>query len=151
MQKCDITLFSSLRCYLTRFIVCELGCTSCADSIGTCLTCKTGFTQDANDKTKCDAVESKTSSGAVCPDGSFSNGTACAECSSACSTCNGATSNDCILCAKESYAFNGSCVSTSSNGVCEGTGLIADNNKHACDGKLSYYSICHSILSANPL
>ncbi|KAK0474753.1 growth factor receptor domain-containing protein [Armillaria novae-zelandiae] len=114
--------------------VCELGCTSCADSTGTCLTCKTGFTLDANDKTKCDAVESKTSSGTVCPDGSFSsNGTTCAKCPSACSTCNGATSNDCILCATETYAFNGSCVSVNNQGVCDGSGLIADNNKHACD------------------
>ncbi|SJL15778.1 uncharacterized protein ARMOST_19283 [Armillaria ostoyae] len=91
---------------------CQLGCSACADSTGVCLTCKTGFTQDGNDKTKCDAPQSTTSSG---------------------TKCTGATSNDCTLCATGSYTFNGSCVSASSTGVCEGTNLIADNNKHVCD------------------
>ncbi|PBK76440.1 growth factor receptor domain-containing protein [Armillaria solidipes] len=112
---------------------CQLGCSACADSTGVCLTCKTGFTQDGNDKTKCDAPQSTTSSGTVCPDGSFSSGTNCTTCSSACQKCTGATSNDCTLCATGSYTFNGSCVSASSTGVCEGTNLIADNNKHVCD------------------
>lgn len=116
-----------------------MGCSACADSTGICLTCKTGFTQDANDKTKCDAPQSTTSSGTVCPDGSFSSGTNCTTCSSACQKCTGATSNDCTLCAISSYTFNGSCVSASSTGVCEGTNLIADNNKHVCDGQFTYY------------
>ncbi|KAJ3723967.1 insulin-like growth factor binding protein [Lentinula raphanica] len=113
--------------------ICEIGCSSCADITGDCQTCKSGFTQDANDKTKCDAQPTTTSSGTVCPDGSFGSGSSCSPCSSSCQTCNGATSNDCIICASGSYAFNGSCITADSNGVCEGTGLIADNNKKECD------------------
>ncbi|KAJ3810962.1 growth factor receptor domain-containing protein [Lentinula aff. lateritia] len=113
--------------------ICEIGCSACADITGDCQTCKTGFTQDANDQTKCDAEPTTTSSGTVCPDGSFSSGTTCSTCSPSCQTCNGATSNDCIICASGSYAFNGSCITADSNGVCEGTGLIADNNKKECD------------------
>ncbi|KAL0566382.1 hypothetical protein V5O48_015635, partial [Marasmius crinis-equi] len=48
-------------------------------------------------------------------------------------TCTGATSNDCVVCAAGSYAFNGGCVGADGNGVCEGTKLIADNNKKLCD------------------
>ncbi|KAJ3802355.1 growth factor receptor domain-containing protein [Lentinula aff. detonsa] len=113
--------------------ICEIGCSACADITGDCQTCKSGFTQDANDKTKCDAEPTTTSSGTVCPDGSFSSGATCSSCSSSCQTCNGATSNDCVICASGSYAFNGSCITADSNGVCEGTGLIADNNKKECD------------------
>ncbi|KAJ4474127.1 hypothetical protein C8J55DRAFT_537066 [Lentinula edodes] len=110
---------------------CNAGWTT-ADN-GDCQTCKSGFTQDANDKTKCDVEPTTTSSGTVCPDGSFSSGTTCSSCSPSCQTCNGATSNDCIICASGSYAFNGSCITADSNGVCEGTGLIADNDKKECD------------------
>lgn len=99
------------------------------------MSCKTGFTQNANDRTKCVAEASKTSTGTVCPDGSFGSGTSCRECDPACQTCSGATSNDCILCAAGTYLFDGSCVSTDSNGVCEGGQLIADNNKHVCDSE----------------
>ncbi|KAJ4493962.1 insulin-like growth factor binding protein [Lentinula edodes] len=113
--------------------ICEIGCSACADITGDCQTCKSGFTQDANDKTKCDVEPTTTSSGTVCPDGSFSSGTTCSTCSPSCQTCNGATSNDCIICASGSYAFNGSCITADSNGVCEGTGLIADNDKKECD------------------
>ncbi|KAJ4493256.1 hypothetical protein C8R41DRAFT_951206 [Lentinula lateritia] len=107
--------------------ICEIGCSACADITGDCQTCKSGFTQDANDKTKCDVEPTTTSSGTVCPDGSFSSGTTCSTCSPSCQTCNGATSNDCIICA------SGSCITADSNGVCEGTGLIADNDKKECD------------------
>ncbi|KAG6865322.1 hypothetical protein C0991_003496 [Blastosporella zonata] len=57
--------------------VCQLGCSSCADGTGACTTCKAGFSQDTSDPTKCDPPQSVTSSGTVCPDGSFSNGSAC--------------------------------------------------------------------------
>ncbi|KAF5382868.1 hypothetical protein D9757_007308 [Collybiopsis confluens] len=113
--------------------ICSIGCSSCSDGTGECQTCKTGFTQDANDRTKCDALPSTTTSGTVCPDGSFSSGGSCTPCSPSCQTCNGLSSNNCILCASGSYAFNGSCVTADSNGVCSGTGLIADNNKKECD------------------
>ncbi|EKM56090.1 uncharacterized protein PHACADRAFT_257156 [Phanerochaete carnosa HHB-10118-sp] len=112
---------------------CQLGCTQCADSTGDCISCKSGFTQSTNDRTACIAQQSTTSSGTVCPDGSFSNGTACTPCSSLCSTCNGPTSNDCIICGAGQYSLNSSCVSANGNGVCEGSSLIADNNKHECD------------------
>ncbi|EIN07935.1 hypothetical protein PUNSTDRAFT_144417 [Punctularia strigosozonata HHB-11173 SS5] len=114
--------------------VCALGCTDCADSSGTCITCSSGFTQNANDRTQCVATAASTSTGTVCPDGSFSNGTACQPCAATCQTCNGPTSNDCIICGTGNYKLNGSCVSTDSNGVCEGTtGMVADNNKHECN------------------
>ncbi|THV05670.1 hypothetical protein K435DRAFT_744555 [Dendrothele bispora CBS 962.96] len=116
--------------------ICQLGCTSCSDGTGQCLSCASGFTQDANDKTKCNAVASTTSSGQPCPDGSFADGTQCQKCSPSCQTCKGATSNDCIICAQGSYKdSNGNCVSADANGVCQGNqqGLIADNVKHECD------------------
>ncbi|KAK1233363.1 hypothetical protein PQX77_003472 [Marasmius sp. AFHP31] len=112
---------------------CQLGCSACADGNGVCQTCKPGFTLDGNDKTKCNALQSVTNNGTVCPDGSFGNGARCQLCSPSCRTCRGATSNDCVICAAESYAFNGGCVAADGNGVCQGTKLIADNNKNACD------------------
>ncbi|KAF9026747.1 growth factor receptor domain-containing protein [Hymenopellis radicata] len=114
--------------------ICQLGCTSCSDGTGVCIACADGFTQNANDKTKCTAESTKSSSGAVCPDGSFGDGSAqCKSCDPACKTCNGATSNNCLTCASGTYVFNGTCVSASSTGVCDGGSLIADNNKGACD------------------
>ncbi|EPQ50569.1 growth factor receptor domain-containing protein [Gloeophyllum trabeum ATCC 11539] len=113
--------------------VCELGCTSCADGNGDCLTCASGFTIDANDRTKCIAPQSTTSTGTTCPDGSFSNGTVCTPCSTECQTCKGPTSNDCIICGNGRYALNGTCVPADGNGVCEGSSLIANNDKHECD------------------
>lgn len=113
--------------------VCQLGCTSCADGTGTCLQCKQGFTQNANDKTQCLAQAGTTTSGTVCPDGSFSDGTACKACSPSCKTCSGPTSNDCIICGNGQYKLGDNCVGTDGNGVCEGSTLIANNNKHECD------------------
>ncbi|KAK7063843.1 extracellular matrix protein FRAS1 [Favolaschia claudopus] len=113
--------------------VCSLGCTSCADGSGNCLTCGTHFTQDQNDATKCTTVPT-TAGGAPCPDGSFGDGTNCAACSASCNTCSGATSNDCTSCPKSHFLTNnGSCVAASSTGVCDGSKLIADNNKGKCD------------------
>ncbi|KAJ7269285.1 insulin-like growth factor binding protein [Mycena haematopus] len=113
--------------------VCEVGCTSCAAGTGNCLTCGPNFTQDQNDATKCTIVP--TSAGGVpCPDGSFSDGTNCVACSASCETCSGLTSSDCTLCPQTHYLTNnGTCVSASSTGVCEGSSLIADNNKGKCD------------------
>ncbi|KAJ7491081.1 insulin-like growth factor binding protein [Mycena latifolia] len=106
--------------------VCQLGCTSCADGTGNCLTCGTHFTQDQNDATKCTTVPT-TAAGVACPDGSFT-------CSASCNTCSGPTSNDCTLCPTSHYLTNnGSCVSASSTGICDGSNLIADNNKGKCD------------------
>ncbi len=116
--------------------VCGLGCQQCADGSGICVACKQGFTQDANDRTKCDAVQSVTTSGTVCPDGSFSSGSACQPCSPSCSTCSGSTSNDCIVCGNGQFSLGGSCVPTNGNGICTGSSMIANNNKHACDSKL---------------
>ncbi|KAF9009557.1 insulin-like growth factor binding protein [Cyathus striatus] len=114
--------------------VCQLGCTKCADTTGTCISCAQGFTQDTSDRTKCDAVATSTSTGILCPDGSFADGIKCSLCAGACKTCKGGTSNDCTLCASGSYMFNGVCVSTNDQGVCEGSGgFVADNVKHVCD------------------
>ncbi|EPS98400.1 hypothetical protein FOMPIDRAFT_1031549 [Fomitopsis schrenkii] len=113
--------------------ICALGCEECANGTGDCITCGSGFTQSSNDATQCLAVQQTTSGGTQCPDGSFSNGSSCEQCSSLCQTCNGATSNNCIICATGSYKLNGSCVTTSSSGVCENSNMIANNNKHECD------------------
>ena len=120
--------------------VCGLGCQQCADGSGICVTSKQGFTQDANDRTKCDAVQAVTSSGTVCPDGSFSSGSACQPCSPSCSTCSGPTSNNCIVCGNGQFLLGGSCVPTNGNGVCTGSSMIANNNKHSCDSK-SFFPI----------
>ncbi|OAX36075.1 hypothetical protein K503DRAFT_744939 [Rhizopogon vinicolor AM-OR11-026] len=113
--------------------ICQLGCAQCADGSGDCITCNTGFTQDANDRTKCDATQQTTSGGTVCPDGSYSAGSTCQTCSPLCQTCTGPNSNNCVICGSGTYSFNGSCVTTSSGGVCQGSNLIANNNKHECD------------------
>ncbi|KAF8839870.1 growth factor receptor domain-containing protein [Paxillus ammoniavirescens] len=122
--------------------ICQLGCSQCADGSGDCITCKSGFTQDANDRTKCDATQQKTSSGTACPDGSYSSGSSCQACSPECQTCSGSTSNDCIICASGTYSFNGSCVQTNSGGACQGSSLIANNNKHECDSCGSKCTSC---------
>ncbi|KAL1947197.1 hypothetical protein VTO73DRAFT_14158 [Trametes versicolor] len=122
--------------------ICSLGCTQCADGSGDCISCKTGFTQNANDRTQCIASQATTSTGTVCPDGSFSNGTACQPCSPLCQTCSGPTSNDCIICGAGKYSSNGNCVGTDGNGVCDGSALVADNNKHECDTCPSKCTTC---------
>ncbi|CAK5263996.1 unnamed protein product [Mycena citricolor] len=113
--------------------VCQLGCTTCADGTGNCITCGSKYTQDQNDATKCTTLPS-TANGVTCPDGSFGNGATCSACSASCATCTGPTSNDCTTCTSSHYLTNnGSCVTASNTGVCEGSNLIADNNKGECD------------------
>ncbi|KAF9566482.1 growth factor receptor domain-containing protein [Agrocybe pediades] len=112
---------------------CQLGCNQCLDGSGQCVNCKQGFSQDGNDKTKCNPPTSSTTGGQVCPNGSFANGDTCSQCSSACLTCTGGTSNDCIICAAGLFTLNGNCVPANADGVCQGSNLIADNNKHECD------------------
>lgn len=133
LQRYLVSLPFYLRHIQFCMSVCQAGCKQCADGTGACISCETGFTQDPNDPTKCNFPQGSTSSGQLCPDGNFSDGTLCNRCSSACKTCSGPTSNDCVLCATGSYLFNGNCVSADENGVCEGLGLIADNIKHECD------------------
>ncbi|KAH8103185.1 hypothetical protein DFH11DRAFT_1735039 [Phellopilus nigrolimitatus] len=118
--------------------VCELGCTTCAASSGICTACENGFTLSSTDSTKCNPPTSATSTGTVCPDGSFSNGTACAACNTLCSTCSGAASTNCIVCGSGRYSFNGTCVEVDASGVCQtgltsGNGFVADNNKKECE------------------
>ena len=121
------------------FAVCQIGCTTCADGSGACQTCKPGFSRDANDATKCNPPAQATNSGVVCPSGSFSNGTSsCAPCASACQTCTGPASTDCIVCASGLFTLNGACVSANADGICQGSNLIADNNKRECDSKFVY-------------
>ncbi|PPQ82360.1 hypothetical protein CVT25_008321 [Psilocybe cyanescens] len=114
--------------------VCQLGCTSCADTTATCISCQQGFTQDANDGTKCNPLPAKTTDGTACPDGSFVNGAQCSLCSPSCQTCNGPSSNDCIICASGQFRLNGNCVGVNTDGVCQGSnGMVADNVKHECE------------------
>lgn len=128
-----MSLYFSL---LTILTVCQLGCSQCADGTGACISCKQGFTQSQTDQTKCTALPSVTSAGITCPVGSFSAGQQCSPCSPSCSTCNGPSSTNCIVCATGQSLFNGSCVATDSNGVCEGSnGMIANNVKQECDSE----------------
>ena len=113
--------------------MCQIGCAQCADGSGTCTQCQQGFSLNPSDQTKCNPTQQSTSTGTVCPDGSFSNGNSCQSCDSSCQTCNGGTSNECTLCASGRYTLNGACVSADSNGICTGSNLIANNNKHECD------------------
>ncbi|KAL4263173.1 EGF-like domain-containing protein [Pleurotus pulmonarius] len=137
--KCDNGFFqtSTGDCKL-----CQLGCDRCADGTSVCLACKSGFTQDANDRTKCTPVPTSTSSGTICPQGSFANGATCSPCSPSCQSCTGGTSNDCTVCAPNTFAFNGGCVRASADGVCEGSTRIADNNKRSCDACPAKCSAC---------
>ncbi|TFK64336.1 hypothetical protein BDN72DRAFT_963270 [Pluteus cervinus] len=123
--------------------VCQLGCSQCSDQTGQCIVCAPKFSQDPVDKTKCDAPQTATSSGQVCPDGSFGDGAKCTPCASSCRTCTGPTSNDCVACSSGTFMLTvaagatggggvGVCVSADGNGVCQG-GLIADNIKSECD------------------
>ncbi|KAI0688434.1 insulin-like growth factor binding protein [Cerioporus squamosus] len=122
--------------------VCSLGCTQCADDSGDCISCKSGFTQNANDRTQCIAQQATTSTGTVCPDGSFSDGSSCQPCSPLCQTCSGSSSSDCIICGSGKYSLNGTCVGTDDNGVCDGSSLVADNNKHECNSCPSKCTKC---------
>nr|GAT50990.1 growth factor receptor domain-containing protein [Mycena chlorophos] len=123
--------------------ICAIGCSACEDGTGICSTCKSGFTLDANDKTRCDVVAQANSGGTTCPPGSFADGASCSPCSSTCDTCTGPTANDCVQCATGTYTLNNNtCVSADSNGVCEGTSLIANNNKFECDSCGSTCTSC---------
>ena len=122
-----------------------MACSRCADRSATCLVCQKDFTRDPNDKTKC--IPKLPEFGVTCRDGSYSAGKSCENCSPSCRTCNGPSSNNCILCpigvtgvTGLNYKFNGSCVPADSNGICEGSnGMIADVNKQECDGKITFY------------
>lgn len=122
---------------LSTALACQLGCNQCSDGTGACTQCQTNFGRDGSDPTKCNPPTQATSGGQICPDGSFGNGGQCTRCSSTCLTCTGGTSNDCVVCASGLYTLNGQCVSADSNGICAGTNLIADNNKHECDSESS--------------
>jgi hypothetical protein len=116
--------------------VCQIGCSNCADKTAKCLACKPGFTGDQTDKSKCSQLPAVTSRGIQCPDGSYNAGQECANCSPSCQTCNGPSSNSCILCPIGTALLNGNCVTPDPNGICEGPGgMIADNNKRECDGE----------------
>ncbi|CAA7268508.1 unnamed protein product [Cyclocybe aegerita] len=113
--------------------VCKIGCTQCSDGSGECTSCKSGFTLNTNDRTQCNPIQQATTSGQVCPEGSFSNGGSCSPCSSVCQSCTGGSSNDCVVCAPNLFTLNGACVPANSDGICQGVDLIADNNKRECD------------------
>lgn len=81
-----------------------------------------------------------TATGDICPDGSYSAGNECGDCSPTCTTCNGPTSKNCIACRSGLYQHQGRCVAAGANGVCAGTrGMFADNNKLECDGEITFY------------
>ena len=121
-------------------LVCQFGCSRCADDTGDCLDCLDPFSKNQIDSTKCDPLPAKTSTGTLCPDGSYSAGKKCDLCSKTCTTCNGPTSSDCIICRSGLSQFEGKCVPVGPDGVCVGTGgMIVDNNKQECDGKITFY------------
>lgn len=126
---------SILRHIFDLVIVCSLGCAECADGSGDCISCKSGYTQDTVDRTLCDAIQQRTSNGTVCPSTGYSAGSSCQPCAPECQTCNGPTSSNCAICASGTYLLNGTCVQPNSGGVCQGSSLIANNNKHECDSE----------------
>lgn len=134
---------------LDLLVACQLGCSQCADQTGDCISCASGFTQDSSDATKCDATPQTSSDGTTCPDGSFSSSGTCTPCSTECKTCNGGTSNNCIVCGSGKVSLNGSCVTTDGNGVCEGSNLIANNNKNECDSECprNHVETCSRLLT----
>ncbi|KAF9492450.1 hypothetical protein BDN71DRAFT_1483789 [Pleurotus eryngii] len=113
--KCDNGFFqtSSGDCKL-----CQLGCDRCADGTGVCLACKSSFTQDASDRTKCTPVPTSTSSGTICPRGTsqLRERRHLLPLSPSCQSCTGGTSNDCTVCAPNTFVFNGGCVRASVDG-----------------------------------
>ncbi|KXN84120.1 Furin-like protease 2, partial [Leucoagaricus sp. SymC.cos] len=129
--------------------VCQVGCNQCSDGTGVCTSCKSGFTQNPTDQTKCIPPKQITSTGTQCPELAFANGGSCQPCASPCQSCSGGTSNDCTACVQGQYMLNGVCVTANSDGICEGTSFLADNNKKACDScgakctacKISNFSI----------
>lgn len=118
---------------MNALLACQVGCNQCAEGTGVCLACKSGFSQDPSDRTKCTPPKQVTSTGSTCPELAFGSGDSCTPCASSCQSCSGGTSNDCTACAQGLYMLNGVCVKANGDGVCEGTNQIADNNKKACD------------------
>ena len=119
----------SFRCLIASS-VCQLLCSQCSGGTGDCTVCKSGFTPDKNDPSKCIGNPSQD-----CPNGHFFDGSNCTACSSECSTCSGSTSKDCITCPPGRYMNNGQCVKADdANGVCLNTTMIADTLKNECDG-----------------
>ena len=112
---------------------CGQGCSQCSDTTGVCTSCLSGFTLDNADRTRCNPPTQVQTSGQICPSGSFSTGSACAVCDSACGTCTGPSSRDCTTCAQGRLFLNGLCVTANADGVCDGSNLIADNLKRKCD------------------
>ncbi|KAJ7245392.1 insulin-like growth factor binding protein [Mycena haematopus] len=108
---------------------------------GVCTACKTGFTQDANDRTKCDARQASRRRGRSVPLVRSRTGRT-ARRAHLVQDVYGGTSNDCVQCAAGTYLFNGACVSADANGVCAGSALIADNNKLECDSCGSKCTSC---------
>ncbi|KAH8828150.1 TNFR/NGFR cysteine-rich region family protein [Flagelloscypha sp. PMI_526] len=116
--------------------VCQIGCATCSGPSGACSACKQGFSLDPSDQTKCNPPQSATSTGQICPDGSFSSGGQCTPCNGACGTCTAGTANDCVVCAQGLFKNpQGQCVSANGDGVCDGSNgaLVVDNVKKECE------------------
>ncbi|KAF9491874.1 hypothetical protein BDN71DRAFT_1510004 [Pleurotus eryngii] len=129
---------SSLPLIAIQSSACSPACSSMGGvcwSSGTCAclpgftACKSGSTQDANDRTKCTPVPTSMSSLFVPKAASRMS-------------CSGGTSNDCTVCAPNMFAFNGGCMRASADGMCEGSMHIVDNNKHSCDACPAKCSAC---------
>ncbi|EAU82768.2 insect antifreeze protein [Coprinopsis cinerea okayama7 len=78
----------------------------------------------------------KTSNGdwELCGVGLYPDGDNCQVCDRACDTCFGPGVEGCGTCGRGRYMDpQGRCVETLSNGVCDGTSLVADNAKKVCD------------------
>ncbi|KAH8926246.1 hypothetical protein BT69DRAFT_1278985 [Atractiella rhizophila] len=128
---------------------CAPGCLSCSPQTGTCLSCATGFQTSSRDPTTCEpapfiAPNSTTNSFTTCPNGSFHNpatGT-CDPCSPVCSTCFGASSDQCVTCASPRGILAGTCVAVDqATGICDASALpsgaregtwVFDNAEQEC-------------------
>ncbi|CEL54465.1 Proprotein convertase subtilisin/kexin type 5 OS=Rattus norvegicus GN=Pcsk5 PE=2 SV=3 [Rhizoctonia solani AG-1 IB] len=123
--------------------VCSQGCTACASPSGVCTTCRANFSPDPNDRTKC--APSTGSNTTTCPDGQFLDPatSTCSSCSPLCKTCTGPLSIQCVACGAGQFMGPGNrCVAVSSQGVCQGTKLVANNAKGICDACPSTCTSC---------
>ncbi|EAU81977.1 FRAS1 protein [Coprinopsis cinerea okayama7 len=122
---------------------CDVGCRECSSGNAVCTQCRPGFTQDPNDRTKCNPVIQTDSTGAACGPNAFSDGQQCQLCDRSCGRCFGPSSTNCLTCAAGTFMFEGRCVSADSNGICAGSnGRIADALKGVCEACPSKCSSC---------
>ncbi|KAG2003450.1 insect antifreeze protein [Coprinopsis cinerea AmutBmut pab1-1] len=114
---------------------CGQGCQACEDGTGVCTSCipDRGLALTPN-RLSCLIFAQPLPTGELCGVGLYPDGDNCQVCDRACDTCFGPGVEGCGTCGRGRYMDpQGRCVETLSNGVCDGTSLVADNVKKVCD------------------